>query len=93
MKLGIFFATLALMMYLVQAQPVSEDSLDSIVEVDAAEIDAVGEPEVQEGYAQLLRQETEQEAEGEPGDSHSRQKRALCRCYRIAPKRVHCICR
>lgn len=93
MKLGIFVATLALMMFLVQAQPVSEDSLDSIVELDPAEIDAVGEPEVQDGYAQLLRKETQQEAEGEPGESHSRQKRAICRCYRLSRKRVRCICR
>lgn len=92
MKLGIFIATLALLMFLVQAQPVFEDPLEDTVELDPAGIEAVGEPEVQKGYEQLLRQEKQQE-QGETGDSLSRQKRAICRCYRVSRNRVRCFCR
>lgn len=94
MKLTMFLAALALLMCLVQAQPVSVEPLDSIGELDPAEIESVGAPELKKAYAQLLRQEAQQEqGEEQSGDSLSRQKRAICRCYRRPRNRVLCICR
>lgn len=83
-----FLTALCLLMCLVQAQPVSEEPLAANGEVYTAEIEAVGAPEVKKAYAQ------QQLGVEQSEDSLSRQKRAICRCYRRPRNpRVICICR
>nr|AHW49173.1 beta-hairpin-type antibacterial peptide [Drosophila virilis] len=91
-------SVLAMLTALALAQPVTPEPTElkdpesnDGQEVDQAEIDSAGPSDVEAAVAQLLRQEAARDVAAT--ESHSRQKRAVCRCYRRARNAIVCYCR
>ncbi|XP_064542383.1 uncharacterized protein LOC135431288 [Drosophila montana] len=101
MKLTMILSVLVVLASLALAQPVTPEPIElkdleptdgrAAQEVDQAETDSEGPSDVEAAVAQLLRQEEAQDVAAT--ESHSRQKRAACRCYRRARNTIVCYCR